>query len=342
MIGNGLILLVLLTNKNMRTAVNVVIGNIAASDMIDGVVVSLNVVSRSWSYNYLISDGYCHWDTFLRDVPLNIRNYSLVILTYERFMERMVPRIPETTIKKALLECLGTWIFSIVFFMKELLDFAEIREVPDNSGTHYTCLLKHNVFDYKLAMSFLTLYLPTLITVVGNAYLFCKMRRARMSLEGVVQFPDNHHNNSDIERQVLTVIIVELTASVIVAIPEQYIFIFNGQSSDLLITEVRYIDKRYSFIKLYFIGQQYPQWLEHWVLAFYTLIAFRCALTPVVFTLASNHLRTSIKQLLLCCCTTRRQTVTVGEANAIADTIGDMTDSLSTSVVNEPNSDIVS
>ena len=234
----------LLTRKHVRTAVNIVIGNIAFADAIAGTIFSVNAVGRNWRNQYVFNRDYCLYITFFRDVTLNIRSFSLIVLTWERLMARMVPRIKQTSIRKAMVECLLTWIFAAVFFAYELFNYTELKNEPytDISFTfnityyYCTCALRRNTFNYELAMSFLTLYLPTVITVAGNLYILCKMRRASRALEGTVPTTatnDQTDQTDDVEQQVMIVIVFELTASVIACIPEQYLFIYLGYGDAL-------------------------------------------------------------------------------------------------------------
>ena len=233
-LGNGLILLVLATRKRMRNAVNLVIGNIAFADMIACIIVSVNAVGRNWNHDYVFSHGYCRYNPFFKDVSINISDLSLVVLLYERFKARMVPRVPETTLKMAMFECSLTWVYAVVAFHWELGNYASLIRRSFGPFIQYSCELQGDFFVYEMIISVFTLYLPNLLTTVLNSYLVYKMWRSRRQLEGVIE-DRNPVNESllETERLITIMIIANLLATFIAWFPEQYIFLSPSVYSKL-------------------------------------------------------------------------------------------------------------
>ena len=130
LVGNILTLYVLLCKGDKRTVQDILIANLACSDLM------LCFFAVPITPKYLIRDGHwtlgpalCKVVSFAQSISVYMSTYSLICIGYTRY--RMIVHPLEESLSKrtAALTCLGTWLVGIIVTLPYML---QVRLSPEN------------------------------------------------------------------------------------------------------------------------------------------------------------------------------------------------------------------
>ncbi|XP_055954384.1 QRFP-like peptide receptor [Patella vulgata] len=90
-VGNSLVLLIIYLNKKMRTTTNVLILNLAVSDLMVGVFCMWVHVGNQMTSEWIFGDIVCKVNTFIQVLALTSSVLTLTVISVERFMAIVFP-----------------------------------------------------------------------------------------------------------------------------------------------------------------------------------------------------------------------------------------------------------
>ena len=122
LIGNLLVLIVICTNRQLRTSINYFVFNMAVSDLFTPLTIMpvriVQIISGSdaWKVDspWMLGNILCKLSYFLPDVSLIVSIESLLLISIDRFVAVVFPLRAKHITSKARFICIGcTWITAI-------------------------------------------------------------------------------------------------------------------------------------------------------------------------------------------------------------------------------------
>ena len=126
--GNTLIGIIVYKTKTMRTSTNVLLVNMAMSDLLLPIFLFPRILTElhvdSWPIGGLLGQALCKLHMFFSNVSTNVSIQSLVLIAIDRFGAVMVPlRTPLISPKLCRFFVPATWIIAIAFQSPYLFAF---------------------------------------------------------------------------------------------------------------------------------------------------------------------------------------------------------------------------
>ena len=212
LIGNGLVILVSLLNKEMRSVSNVLIMSLALIDLLFvamtfpmAEIYSLSKNSEEWPFG----DIGCRLFSYSYDVYAMVSIWTLVIMSFDRYMVIVHPLsnlIKYRSKKNTIIAVLTLWVVVLCVCMRSLFIY-QVMDMSDKNETLFVCGIDENVTNkvvnifYDLIVSYL---LPCLIMVI----LYMMILRKILTKDNVSQTPVIKDSVKDVTRTVVTVVIV--------------------------------------------------------------------------------------------------------------------------------------
>lgn len=143
LIGNLLVLMVIYTNRQLRTSLNYFVLNMAVSDLFTPLtIMPIRIVqiisgSTSWKVDspWILGNILCKLCYFLPDVSLVVSIESLLLISMDRLVAVVFPLRAKLITPKARFICIGcTWITAIAVHAPYFYTF---RLFSDNDNTTY-------------------------------------------------------------------------------------------------------------------------------------------------------------------------------------------------------------
>ncbi|KAL0962613.1 hypothetical protein UPYG_G00342650 [Umbra pygmaea] len=151
-VGNGMVILVVLTTKHMRTPTNCYLVSLAVADLIVLTAAGLPNITDSIFGSWVYGHSGCVGITYLQYLGINASSCSITAFTIERYIAICHPIKAQflCTLSRAKKIILFVWVFTLLYSVMwfYLSDIKE--EVYDNGVTIVTC-------SYKVSRQ---LYLP--------------------------------------------------------------------------------------------------------------------------------------------------------------------------------------
>ena len=143
LIGNLLVLIVICTNRQLRTSINYFVFNMAVSDLFTPLTIMpvriVQIISGSdaWKVDspWMLGDILCKLAYFLPDVSLIVSIESLLLISFDRLVAVVFPLRAKLITPKARFICIGcTWITAIAVHAPYFYTF---RLSSDDDNTTY-------------------------------------------------------------------------------------------------------------------------------------------------------------------------------------------------------------
>ncbi|MGH0138764.1 UNVERIFIED_CONTAM: hypothetical protein FKN15_015861 [Acipenser sinensis] len=170
-VGNVLFIFTLVRYRKLRKVTNLLIANLAVSDLIVAVVccpfeMDYYVIRElSWSYGQLL----CSAVNYLRTVSLYVSTNALLAIAVDRYLVIVYPLKPRMTLQTACCVLAGVWLFSLLvalpsaYFTTQTM-FGSFQEAPGVTNHKIYCvqiwtadkaLLYKSYFLFLFAVEFL-------------------------------------------------------------------------------------------------------------------------------------------------------------------------------------------
>ncbi|XP_051775894.1 neuropeptide FF receptor 2-like [Erpetoichthys calabaricus] len=114
MIGNGLVCLIVLKNKRMRTVTNLFILNLAISDLLVGIfcvptTLVDNLITAGWPF----SNAVCKMSGLVQGMSVSASVFTLVAIAVDRFRCIVYPFKPKLTLPEAVITIVIIWVLAV-------------------------------------------------------------------------------------------------------------------------------------------------------------------------------------------------------------------------------------
>ena len=191
LVGNILVICVIVSKKKMRTILNLLLLNLASSDIIFCCIcipfVSYHYAADSWTIGPLM----CKLSQYLIYVCVYVTTSTLVCIAVFRFMTIVHPVSSQTfrTKKNILIIVVAIWIFNLLFNIPILLIYrVNVFHIDISIEPYYYCGMANKAIGQKIFLVFfvLTYIIPlvsiTILYILITRYLH-KAREQAMKLK---------------------------------------------------------------------------------------------------------------------------------------------------------------
>ena len=185
LVANSLIVLIVYKTPTLRKPINMLIANMAMSDLLYPIflfpvrLTELHV--GSWLIGSTLGQVLCKIHAFLADISTLVSIQSLVLISVDRYAAVVVP-LRSPLISRKVCRCLivGTWILAVLFCWPYLFNFnlAEYQgEKRCNNQWEVIFGEKSSFGIYLLSASILFFYIPFVVLVILYSIILIKLKK---------------------------------------------------------------------------------------------------------------------------------------------------------------------
>uniref|UniRef100_A0A8C4RCB1 Neuropeptide FF receptor 1 n=1 Tax=Erpetoichthys calabaricus TaxID=27687 RepID=A0A8C4RCB1_ERPCA len=113
MIGNGLVCLIVLKNKRMRTVTNLFILNLAISDLLVGIFCVPTTLVDNLITGWPFSNAVCKMSGLVQGMSVSASVFTLVAIAVDRFRCIVYPFKPKLTLPEAVITIVIIWVLAV-------------------------------------------------------------------------------------------------------------------------------------------------------------------------------------------------------------------------------------
>ena len=286
LVGNSLIVLIVYKTPTLRKPINMLIANMAMSDLLYPMflfpVRLAEVHAGSWLIGGTLGQALCKTHVFLADVSTLVSIQSLVLITVNRFVAVVVPlRSPLITGKLCPFFIAVTWIVAVAVHWPYLVAY-KLVEYPERricKGLWKEVFGGNTYPNYLLAGVIVFFYTPFVLLVILYSIIMIKLK--------MQSHPGEQSTNAEEQRTRRNRNVLKMATAIVVAfficwIPffiNWIIHIFSAPDSRILSSCSFYV---YSIFTLF-------------------MAYANCAINPIICLIFSSNYRQSLKRLVSCC-----------------------------------------
>lgn len=150
-LGNGLVILVVLTKKNMQTLTNIFIANLACSDVALGIFVIPFQFQTAILQRWVVADFMCNVAPFVKNLSVNVSVLSLTLIAIDRYLAVLHPLHAGFRKRVAMVVLLIIWLGSTISALPDALFYRienmfKIREIEERK----MCVVKWPSEDFRI------------------------------------------------------------------------------------------------------------------------------------------------------------------------------------------------
>ena len=185
LVGNSLIVLIVYKTPTLRKPINMLIANMAMSDLLYPIflfpvrLAELHV--GLWLIRGTLGQAWCKIHAFLADISSLVSIQSLVLITVDRYAAVVVP-LRSPLISRKVCRCLivGTWILAAAFFSPYLFTFNLFEYREEKLCMNQLEVIfgeKSSVGIYLLSLAILFFYIPFVVLVILYSIILIKLKK---------------------------------------------------------------------------------------------------------------------------------------------------------------------
>ena len=185
LVGNSLIVLIVYKTPTLRKTINMLIANMAMSDLLYPIflfpvrLTDLHV--GLWLIGGTLGQALCKIHAFLADISTLVSIQSLVLITVDRYAAVVVP-LRSPLISRKVCRCLivGTWILAVPFCWPYLFNFnlVEYQEGKRCMNQVEVIFGEESSFGiYILSACILFFYIPFVVLVILYSIILIKLKK---------------------------------------------------------------------------------------------------------------------------------------------------------------------
>ena len=185
LVGNSLIVLIVYKTPTLRKPINMLIANMALSDLLYPIflfpvrLADLHV--GSWLIGGTLGQAWCKIHAFLADISSLVSIQSLILITVDRYAAVVVP-LRSPLISRKVCRCLivGTWIlaaafFSPYFFTFSLVEYQEGKRCMNQWEVIFA--EKSSLAIYLLSTYIFSFYIPFVVLAILYSIILIKLKK---------------------------------------------------------------------------------------------------------------------------------------------------------------------
>ena len=285
LVGNSLIVLIVYKTPTLRKPINMLIANMAMSDLLLPIflipvrLADLHV--GSWLIGGTLGQALCKIYAFLPAISMLVSIQSLVLITVDRYAAVVVP-LRSPLISRKVCRCLivGTWILAApfcwpYFFTFNLVEYQEGKRCMNQWEVVFG--EKSSFGIYLLSASILFFYIPFVVLVILYSIILIKLKKQVHLGE---QSASAEEQRTRRKRKVL-----KMTVAIVVA----FFICWISFSINAIIS---YLAPRKNWVFCKFL-------VSHNVALF--MAYTNCAINPIICLTFTSNYRQALRRLVNCC-----------------------------------------
>ena len=284
LVGNSLIVLIVYKTPTLRKPINMLIANMAMSDLLYPIFLCpvrlADLHAGSWLIGGTLGQALCKIHPFLREISMKVSIQSLVLITVDRYAAVVVP-LRSPLISRKVCRCLivGTWILAAAVFSPYLFNFNLVEYQEGKRCMNQWDVIfgeKSSFGIHLLSASILFFYIPFVVLVILYSFILIKLKKQA--------HPGEQSASAEEQRTRRNRKVLKMTVAIVVAF-----FICWIPSSIQLVTS-------------YFLPQNTLDckfWVSHnvaWFMAY-----ANCAINPIICLTFTSNYRQALRRLVNCC-----------------------------------------
>lgn len=120
-LGNIFLIFIILKNRGLRTATNLLIANMALADLLTLLICPAMFLIHDFYQNYELGAVGCKLEGFLEGVFLITSVLNLVSVSYDRLTAIVLPQEAKLTVRGSYIVIASTWILGITMALPLLI-----------------------------------------------------------------------------------------------------------------------------------------------------------------------------------------------------------------------------
>ena len=286
LVGNCLIVLIVYKTPTLRKPINLLIANMAMSDLLHPIflfpVLLTEMHIDSWLIGGTLGQALCMLHSFLKDVSLFVSIQSLVLIAVDRFGAVVLPlRSPLITRKLCLFFIIATWIIAMAVLSPCLVTYKlfKYRERLLCVSLWIEAFGWDTYANYVLAVIVVFFFIPFVLVVVLYSIILMKLK--------MQVHPGEQSANADEQRNRRNRNVLKMAIAIVVV----FFVCFIPNFSNFLI--VRLSAPSSSILFSCSFGLYY-------IVAVYVSLT-NSAINPMICLIFSSNYRQALKRLVNCC-----------------------------------------
>jgi len=282
-ISNIILLIIIISNKDMRTVPNMYIFNLAISDIFYLLVLFSEACVNRISYRWLHRDFMCTFFPFCRRLSVGLSAYSVAVFSFQRYRVTVNPfhvRVSSQTIcRRTVATVCGVWIVAALFALPSAL-------------SKYMCIGITKIGTYYLYVVIFELLVSCVLPLC--VVVFSYVMTARHLVESSRPLSEGTQNPQLNTRKNTAKTVVGLTVVFVISYVPYHAFwtyyIYTEKDSPLYQIAVDFVSSEHIFQYSYLISTGF--------------LLINSCLNPVALFCTSSPFRQHLKRYLTCFCKT--------------------------------------
>ena len=284
LVGNSLIVLIVYKTPTLRKPINMLIANMAMSDLLFPIflipvrLTDLHV--GSWLIGGTLGQALCKIHPFLIEISMKVSIQSLVLITVDRYAAVVVP-LRSPLISRKVCRCLivGTWIlaaafYSPYFFTFNLVEYQEGKRCMNQWEVIFA--EKSSLAIYLLSTYIFSFYIPFVVLVILYSIILIKLKKQ--------VHPGEQSANAEEQRTRRNRNVLKMTVAIVVA------FFICWIPFSIQVVTFYFVPKN-TFDCKFFVSHNVALFMA------YT----NCAINPIICLTFTSNYRQALRRLVNCC-----------------------------------------
>ncbi|XP_048512367.1 tachykinin-like peptides receptor 86C isoform X2 [Athalia rosae] len=289
--GNTIVMWIVLAHRRMRTVTNYFLVNLSVSDLmmslLNCVFNFIFMLNSDWPFGAV----YCTVNNFVANVTVASSVFTLVAISFDRYMAIVRPLQHRMSRRRALLAVAMIWFASALLALPCLLYSTTMTRRYSNGQTRIVCYMMwpdgrypNSMREYIYNLVFLGVTYLVPVTVMAVCYTL--MGLELWGSKSIGEHTQRQKESMKSKRKVVRMFIIVVTIFAVCWLPYHGFFIFAYHHR--------------SFTNSIYV--------QHVYLAFYWLAMSNAMVNPIIYYWMNNRFRVYFQQIICCCFIGRSRT----------------------------------
>lgn len=222
MLGNSIMIFVLIRYKSLRSYINILLGNMALSDLLASIFVTWAGLAIDLYQNYPLGSYYCKVESFLKFLFLFSSTNSLLLLSADRLSRVILPFRSPVSVKQSVVACIIIWIVSAAI-ASPLISWRKYDERIWADFVEKWCFEnKQKTESYWIILIVFLIYIPALIMLFNYILILCQMGKYQSRLSDSTNPVVFNHR-----KKIILMLFIYLLVSIICWTPLQFLVFYR-------------------------------------------------------------------------------------------------------------------